>query len=153
MTDTAVRDRIDLMRELEEQVGVLIRRVRRVIAVRAHQVHPELQPSSYLMLGWLRTHGPVRASEMADAFGIDKGAISRQVQHLVDIELVDRTPDPEDRRAHLVEVTEDGVRRLDEVTEARRAFLDERLGDLADGDLADFVRLLSRYNEALEGGS
>lgn len=150
MTETATLMRVDLLRDLEEEIGVLIRRVRRAIGERARSVHPELQPSSYLMLGWLRHHGPVRASEMAAAFEIDKGAISRQVQHLIDVELVERTPDPDDRRAHLVSITDDAVRRLDEVTEARRVALDQRLGDLGDDDLADFVRLLGRYNTALE---
>ena len=35
---------------LEQEVGVLIRRVRRVIGERARLVHPDLQPASYLLL-------------------------------------------------------------------------------------------------------
>ena len=128
----------------------MVRRIRRVIGERARAVHPDLQPSAYLMLTWLDQHGPQRASAMAEAFGIDKGAISRQVQHLVDLALVDRTPDPADGRATLVSASEEAVTRMAEVSRARRAWLDARLGDWSDEDLAGFVVLLGRYNLALD---
>ena len=83
--------RSEALAELESEVGVMIRRVRRVIGERARAVHPDLQPASYLMLGYVRDHGPIRASAVGHAFDIDKGAISRQVQHLLDLGLLDRT--------------------------------------------------------------
>ena len=58
-------------------------------------VHPDLQPASYLMLAYLVEHGPLRARPSPRRFDIDKGAVSRQVQHLVDLGLVEparRTP-------------------------------------------------------------
>lgn len=147
---TAITARADLLAGLEQEVGVMIRRVRRVIHERAASVHPELQASSYLMLTWLNQHGPQRSSAMAEAFGIDKGAISRQVQHLVDLGLVDRTPDPDDGRATLVSASTESATRLAEVTDSRRRWIDERLGDWSDRDLSEFVRLLGSYNAALD---
>ncbi|MDN4171623.1 MarR family transcriptional regulator [Nocardioides sp. SOB77] len=146
--DAAV-GRDDSLRRLEQEVGVLIRRVRRVIGERARAVHADLQPASYLMLGYLASHGPVRASVVAEVFGIDKGAISRQVQHLMELGLLDRSPDPNDGRATLLAASEDAVRRLDEVAAMRREYLDERLGDWSDDDLADFAGTLARYNATL----
>lgn len=150
MVETEAAPRTDLLRGLEQQVGVMVRRIRRVLRERAHAVHPELPTSSYLMLSWLLQHGPQRASAMADAFGIDKGAISRQVQHLVELDLVDRTPDPDDGRATLVSAAATAVGRMAAVTEERRRWLDERLGDWSEEDLTTLVELLRRYNLALE---
>jgi DNA-binding MarR family transcriptional regulator len=147
-TDTIART--DRLVALEQEVGVMIRRIRRVLAERARKIHPDLQSSSYLMLSWLNQRGPQRASSMVESFGIDKGAISRQVQHLVDLGLVDRAPDPEDGRATLVSASADAVRRLDDVTAERRRLLDERLDDWSDADLDGFVELLRRYNRALD---
>ncbi|MCY7396680.1 MAG: MarR family transcriptional regulator [Nocardioides sp.] len=144
----SVRD--DSLRELEREVGVLIRRIRRVIGVRARAVHEDLQPSAYLMLSWLVDEGPVRASAMVDWFNIDKGAVSRQLQQLVDLGLVDRTPDPGDGRATLVSASTEGVRRLADVAAGRRRLLDERLSDWSAPELEGFVALLSRYNAALD---
>jgi DNA-binding MarR family transcriptional regulator len=86
---------------------------------------------------------------MVDAFNIDKGAVSRQLQHLVDLGLVERTPDPDDGRATLVAASDDAVRRLADVAEHRRKWMDERLGDWDAAELSHFAELLERYNRSL----
>jgi DNA-binding MarR family transcriptional regulator len=149
MSARTVASRADGLRELEGEVAVLIRRVRRVIGERARAVHPELLPASYLMLGYVRDHGPVRASAIGAVFDIDKGAISRQVQHLLDLGLLDRSPDPDDGRATLLTVSEEAVRRLEEVADQRRVQLAERLTDWSAEDVSAFAASLRRYNEAL----
>lgn len=141
--------RMRALMALESEIGVLVRRIRRVIAERAAAVHPELQPATYLMLGAIRDRGPVRASEIAELFAIDKGAISRQVTQLIELGLVAKEPDPADARASLLSVTAEAVRRLDEVSELRRAWLDQRLDGWSETDLDHFVTELSRYNAAL----
>ncbi|MFC5731056.1 MULTISPECIES: MarR family winged helix-turn-helix transcriptional regulator [Nocardioides] len=142
-------DRAEVLRQIETEVGVLIRRVRRVIRERSEAVHPDLQPASYLVLGYIRDHGPIRASAMCAVFGIDKGAISRHAQHLIDLGLVDRADDPEDGRATLLTVSEDGRRRIDAVAQSRRKALDQRLNDWTAEELGDFAGMLRRYNDAL----
>ena len=137
------------LRRLEAEVGVLVRRIRRVIHERARAVHEDLQPSAYLLLAWLAEEGPVRASAVAESFGIDKGAISRQIQHLVDLGLATREPDPDDGRATLVAASPDAVRRMADVAAHRRKWLDEQLGDWSPDELAAFVDTLARYNDAL----
>jgi len=144
-----VTNRADSLRHLEREVGVLIRRIRRVIHERARAVHEDLQPASYLMLSWLVDEGPVRASEMVEKFNIDKGAVSRQLQHLDDLGLVTRTPDPADGRATLVVASEDARRRLADVSEHRRKWLDEQLGDWTTDELETFASTLGKYNLSL----
>ncbi len=141
--------RHDALRELETEVGVLIRRVRRVIGERSRSVHPDLMPASYLMLSYIREHGPLRASAMCAVFDIDKGAVSRQVQHLIDLGLVDREPDPEDGRATLLSASEEGRRRMEAVAAERRDLLAERLVAWPAEELSAFAASLRRYNDAL----
>ena len=86
---------------------------------------------------------------MVENFNIDKGAVSRQLQHLDELGLVERTPDPADGRATLVAASDDAVRRLADVAEHRRKWLDEQLGDWSAEELADFAATLGRYNAAL----
>jgi DNA-binding MarR family transcriptional regulator len=144
--------RADELGRLEEQVAVLIRRVRRVIGERARAVHPDLQPASYLMLSHLVASGPQRSSVLSEHFGVDKGAISRQVQHLLDLGLLDREPDPADGRASLVSASADAVKRMEAVSRERRRWLDEGLSEWSEHELRDFVTGLSRYNSALDRG-
>ena len=142
--------RADELGRREQEVGVLIRRVKRVIGERARAVHPDLQPASYLMLTHLATEGPQRSSVMSDLFNVDKGAISRQVQHLCDLGLLVREPDPADGRATLVSASPDAVHRLESVDRDRRKWLDERLSGWSETDLRDFVTALARYNATLD---
>ena len=148
--DPVAGPREEAVRGLEHEVATLIRRVRRVTAERAHAVDERLQSSSYLMLSWLVDNGPVRASVMVESFHVDKAAVSRQLHHLVELGLVDRTPDPEDGRATLVSASDSAVRRLDAVTAERRRSFDDRLNGWDTDELDEFVSLLSRYNASLE---
>jgi DNA-binding MarR family transcriptional regulator len=141
--------RTETVRALEHELGVLIRRVRRAIGERARGVHPDLQPMSYLLLAHLAETGPMRSTALAETFGADKGAVSRQVQHLFELGLLDKAPDPADGRATLLSPSDDACRRLDEVRDQRRRRLDERLGDWSDEDLAALVTALGRYNRTL----
>ncbi len=148
MSPTAPRS--DLLAALESEVGALIRRVKRVIVERARVLHPDLPAASYLLLSYLADEGPVRSSVLSERFALDKGAVSRQVQGLEELGLVERTRDPDDGRAWLIGASEDARRRLDEVSTQRRGWLDERLGDWSDADLDQLVAFLARYNRTLD---
>lgn len=137
---------------LEHEMSVLIRRLRRRIAERARLVHPELAPVAYSMLMALHDAGPQRASALVELFAIDKGAVSRQVQALLELGLIERTPDPDDRRAAILEITPLGKERLEAVAAQRRLEVREKLGDWSDDDLRGFVQVMTRYNTALERG-
>lgn len=137
------------LRRIESEVGVLIRRVKRVIGDRARMIHPDLHPVTYLLLAHLIDSGPQRAADLVGAFGMDKGGVSRQVQHLVDLGLVERQPDPDDRRAQLLAPTPDAVTRMGDVARARSERFDRQLADWSDEEVADFADRLGRYNAAL----
>ena len=138
------------MRALEHEMGVLVRRIRRLIAERARLVHPDLSPVGYSMLVALNDSGPRRASDLVDLFSIDKGAVSRQVGSLLDLGMIERSPDPEDRRAAILAITQEGSRRLATVAALRRREVGERLSGWSDEDLRSFVGMMARYNGALE---
>lgn len=141
--------RAESLRAIEREVGVLLRRVRRVLGDRARATHPDLQPAAYLLLVRLDEAGPSRASAIVEELGIDKAAVSRHLRQLADLGLLERSPDPDDRRATLLAVTPTAHRRLAEVAAARSDRFDARLRDWSATDLADFAGRLARYNEAL----
>lgn len=150
---TATSARSQAIESLQHEVGVLIRRAKRVLHLRARLVDPDLNGAAYLMLAWLANEGPVRSTALVEVFGIDKGAVSRQVQHLEDHGLVVRSPDPDDGRATLIAASDLARRRLDAVSDERRALLDDRLSDWSEEDLSQFVELLARYNGAMRDGA
>jgi len=102
------------------------------------------------MLTFLVAEGAQRSSVVSERFNVDKGAISRQVQHLCDLGLLVREPDPADGRAMLISASPDAVHRLEAVDRDRRRWLDEQLAEWTEADLRDFVGGLGRYNTALD---
>ena len=140
----------ETLRALEHEMGVLVRRIRRVIAERARLLHPSLSPVAYSMMMSLNDSGPQRASALVEIFSIDKGAVSRQVQALLELGLIERNPDPDDRRAMILAITEEGSRRLANLALARRHQVSAKLESWSDEELSEFVRSLARYNAALE---
>ncbi|GAA4698310.1 MarR family transcriptional regulator [Pseudonocardia yuanmonensis] len=67
-----------------------------------------LHPSRAGLLGLLVTEGEQRLGVLAAALDVDASVVSRRVAVLEEAGLVARRPDPQDRRAHLIGVTESG---------------------------------------------
>lgn len=134
---------------LEAEIGSLLQSTRKVIHRRATMVHPDLTGRGYVIMSLLMSGGPLRASAIAAELQVDRGAISRQVQQLLDLGLVAKTTDPADGRASLLEITALVRERMGEVSRIRSAVLSDELGDWADEDVVEFVAMLRRYNQVL----
>lgn len=131
------------------ELRVIGRRIKQVIAERAVAIHPQLQPASYYLLVHVVENGPTRGSELACQFGIDKGAISRQLHHLVELGLAERMPDPEDGRAQLVSATPEAVQLINETVAKQRKVWQERLSEWSDEEIAGLATQLGRFNHDL----
>ncbi|EST38681.1 hypothetical protein N566_06135 [Streptomycetaceae bacterium MP113-05] len=133
--------------DLEREVAVFLRRARSASGEMAREVHPELEPAAYGLLLRLDTVGPQRATALAAYFGVGKGTMSRQLRALEKLRLVSRSPDPEDGRASLVQLTPDGRDRFTRVRQARRAAYARRLSAWQGDEVAELARLLHRFND------
>jgi DNA-binding MarR family transcriptional regulator len=149
-TTTATDERRDAaVGTLEHEIGLLLRRIRRGISERALQVHPELNATSYTLLGTLSEFGPRRAADLAEMFAMDKGTVSRVVHQLLELGLVQRTPDPEDGRASIISVTEAATDRLAHMHELRRELFGARLADWRADEIERLATQLARFNVAV----
>ena len=133
---------------VERELALLLRRARRLSAGIAAEVHPGLDASAYGMLVLLDEHGPVRAADIVGVLGLDKSTVSRQLSALSDLGLTERLPDPSDRRANLVRVTESGHDRLTRARGARLEHLRAFLYSWPEQDVSELARLLGRLNES-----
>jgi DNA-binding MarR family transcriptional regulator len=92
----------------------------------------------------LRRHGVMRLSELSDRLRIAPRSATEVVDALEKRGLVQRRPDPGDRRATLVEVTGDGAGVLDAVrgSEVERVF-----GQLSPTDRSHLARILRKLRD------
>ncbi|MGN9777836.1 MarR family winged helix-turn-helix transcriptional regulator [Micromonospora sp. H33] len=137
----------ETVRAVEHELTALLRRSRAVSWDIAREVHPNLEPNAYGLLLWLRRSGSIRLTDLAARLGIGKGTLSRQINGLETIGLVRRDPDPTDRRAAQLSLTEEGQRRFDTAAAARLERFRETLSTWPGQDVETFARLLNRFNE------
>jgi DNA-binding MarR family transcriptional regulator len=93
-----------------------------------------LSSSSITALDRLATEGPLRVSELAAREAISQPGVTGLVHRLAEAGYAERVPDPTDRRASLVRITDTGRAVLGDRYTARAQLLRSRLSELSDED-------------------
>jgi DNA-binding MarR family transcriptional regulator len=133
--------------QIEHALGALLRLTRapRFAETVRQRAGAEIDRAGYGVLVRVAELGPVRLSELAQYLGLDVSTVSRQVQHLEQRGLVERSPDPLDRRAALLDLSEKGR----ETTYRMRDAWCETVADVVKtwkpADIARFGSLLDRF--------
>jgi DNA-binding MarR family transcriptional regulator len=104
----------------------------------------DITPSHLRALRVLRRHGAIRLSELSEHLHIAPRSTTEVVDALESRDLVRRRPDPGDRRATLVEVTEHGASVLDEIRAARGTEAERVFGRLSQSERAHLARILGK---------
>lgn len=118
--------------------------------LKAHAAGPTGTDRSSLMLLWpLMVEGPKRLRDLAEAKGVDQSTASRQADQLVKVGLVRREPDPADRRARLVVLTERGRQVCQEMAAARRQGITDALAGWDDARIGEFAAMFRDFNHAI----
>ncbi|MEY9870672.1 DNA-binding MarR family transcriptional regulator [Streptacidiphilus sp. MAP12-33] len=100
-----------------------------------------------VLLAVLVRCGPRRATDLAGEAHLDLSTVSRQIRSLVERGLVERTPDPDDRRGVLLSVSPAGLAAFEAFREQRNRELSALLENWTGTDRHELVRLLSRLND------
>lgn len=90
--------------------------------------------SSITALTRLATDGPLRISDLAAQEAISQPGVTVLVNRLAEAGYAERVPDPTDRRATLVRITQAGQAVLNDRLAARAQLLRAALGELDDDD-------------------
>ena len=109
-----------------------------------------LSPNETHLLSHLQKAGPQRMSALAAWQNVDKSTMTMQVKTLLKRGFVQRSPDPEDRRAVIVELTEAGREVLAAYADRASEILADSLEGWSDEDLSRFSRDLARFAGDLE---
>jgi len=104
-------------------------------------------PGQARALGVLTRHGLVRLSVLSEHLRIAPRSTTEVVDALEEAGLVERQPDPHDRRATLVAVTDRGAAVATQIQAARRDAANRFFGALGAADRAHLVRILRRLGD------
>jgi MarR family transcriptional regulator for hemolysin len=139
-----------LLRDLTRDL-VLSGRLWRKLARQAAARHGVSEAAASPLVWLERLGDSVRQNALAEAVGIEGASLVRLLDELATSGLVTRTPDPADRRANLVSLTEDGRRTVAEVIADLEALRAEIFAGLHTGDTDAARRIFAAIKSAAAG--
>lgn len=107
----------------------------------------DINPSHLRALQVVARNEAVRLRDLADHLRIAPRSATEVVDGLEARGLVQRRPDPDDRRAILVELTEEGQRVMGAIRGARDTEAQAMFGRLSTVDQAQLARILGRLRD------
>ncbi|GAA3179108.1 hypothetical protein GCM10010531_36350 [Blastococcus jejuensis] len=131
-------------------LGDLLMRAARTLRRRWRDVLApwDLSPHQARALKVVGARDGVRLSELAETLRIAPRSATEVADGLQERGLVERTPDPDDRRAVLLRPTDEGRRIRAEVDRARSADSEELFARLSPGDRSTLARLLRSLSDS-----
>lgn len=97
--------------------------------------------------------GGLRLKDLAEMLRIAPRSATEVVDQLESKNLVQRGPDPSDRRATLISLTDEGIRMRSEVREDRARQADEYFAVLSEEDRTELERILAQLAHEKPHGS
>jgi DNA-binding MarR family transcriptional regulator len=151
---STTRERADLDIEALATFGRLLRAAQLADRALAAGIATfDLQPGWFDLLAALRRSGrpfELNPTELMSATMLSSGGVTKRLDRLAEAGLVERRPDPDDRRGTLVRLTGKGLSVIDKAVEAHIANEERLLGPLEPAERKTLDMLLRRLLVPLE---
>lgn len=111
-----------------------------------------LERAHYLLLLLLNEGDSQSVGGLAEHINLDASTVTRQIAAMQNAGLIDKQPNPEDRRGGFVTITARGREALERTRQQRLRRVGKSFRAWSDGDRAEFARLMARLNQELAQG-
>ncbi|WP_223067537.1 MarR family winged helix-turn-helix transcriptional regulator [Paenibacillus caui] len=91
----------------------------------------------------------ISLNELSQLLSMDTGAISRQIQQLVELGLINRIPDPKDRRYVVLSLTEKGTRQSREIAVTMESYVQSIFQFIPEDKQEQVLESLQMLSEAM----
>lgn len=137
------------MNNIREEVQIMTRRLGFLNRNCCESTEFDLSPvQSHILYEIERQHAP-SMQQIAETLGTDITTFSRQVQSLIKLGLVKKTPNPDDRRIHLLSLTPDGKKTEAELDAEMNAYLRDVFTHLSQEEQAKVMESIRLLNGAM----
>ncbi|MER8161158.1 MarR family transcriptional regulator [Streptomyces sp. NPDC094472] len=137
----------DVGHEIADALGTLLRRSTREQIYRrlTEGLGEAVDEVTYPVLSGLARTGPRSAAGLADEIGLDRSGVTRRATRLEEAGLLHREPDPGDRRATLLALTETGRQAIETTRQRLAAHIEDSLASWPPSEARTFARQLHRF--------
>jgi DNA-binding MarR family transcriptional regulator len=129
-------------------VTVLLTQLSRLVYRRTPEELLGMRMKEFAILAHLREHNPIAQQELGEMMCIDANNLVILLNDLEMKEFAFRRRDPSDRRRHLVEITEEGLRAFENAEKGIESVEDDVLASLTTDERVQLQTLLAK---ALDG--
>jgi DNA-binding MarR family transcriptional regulator len=105
--------------------------------------------SRHKLLGFIRSRGPVRSTDISAHFGFAPRTVTEAVDVLERDGMVTREPDPSDRRAKWISITDAGEAVIASTEPMRRSFVRRVFGALDVGERRALLIMLKKLTDRI----
>lgn len=109
-----------------------------------------LNVAEWRLIAVLAERQPITQNDLCAATRMDKVMVSRAAVALTERGLVQRAPNPGDKRSHLLSLTDSGLALYAQVVPKALALEKELLADFTKAQITDFVAMLCRLQARAE---
>lgn len=88
--------------------------------------------------------------QVAERLGTDITTFSRQVQSLIKINLISKTPDPEDRRISILSLTEEGKEVAENINQQMNQYLNDVFSNMSEEEKEMVIRSIQLLNTSMQ---
>lgn len=137
------------MQDIREEIHIMTRRLGFLNRNCCQTGDIDLSPiQSHILYEIDRQHAP-SMQQVAETLGTDVTTFSRQVQSLIKLGLVQKTPNPADRRIQLLALTPEGQQTADNIDDEMNAYLQDVFAHLSKEDQAKVMESIRLFNGAM----
>jgi len=130
-------------------VTVLLTQLSRVVYRRTPEELLGMRMKEFAMLAHLREHSPIPQQELSEMLCIDANNLVLLINELESKEFAFRRRDPTDRRRHLVEITDEGLRAFENAEKGIESVEEDVLALLSAQERVELQVLLSKALQAI----
>ncbi|MFG3117939.1 MarR family winged helix-turn-helix transcriptional regulator [Streptomyces sp. NPDC048197] len=137
----------DVGHEIAEALGTLLKRGTRahLYARLTDGLGEAVDETTYPVLSGLARTGPRNAANLAGEIGLDRSVVTRRATRLEEAGLLCREPDPDDRRATLLALTETGHQAVQTTRQRLATLIEASLASWPPKEAQSFARQLHRF--------
>ncbi len=110
----------------------------------------DFAPTQLKVLRLINQMSPCTAQALAQTLGRDKAQVTRLLQELVNAGVLEKVPNPDDKRSQLLHLTAQGNVLYQQMLEAEQEVLESMSESVRDQDAEAFSQLLERVSTALK---
>jgi DNA-binding MarR family transcriptional regulator len=113
------------------------------------QIGDDLTNDQHYILRYIYKTGECTSTELADAFEVNKSAITAIINRMVDRELIKRTRDDDDRRVVYLTLTEEGNKLFKKTEERISSLVKSFITKFEEKEIQDFLQTYEKLASIL----